>query len=129
MLNKQDFLTAIEFLEECNEGTTMSLYCHTFRQLPYLRRLIYQYVGEPDRTDGYTYKYPEFIIQIDSVVSAETKGDLAEGFYISWFDDRDWAPEILTHERSPKYLWYEKMGFCDADVANWEAREGVISEN
>lgn len=107
-MNRNDLRAALMFTDGLD---VLVLQCHSSQDIPLLRRMIYEELGEPLSSPSRDrLNYGQFSIQIIPLTAGE---DALRGypqacrFYVAWKDDYDWFQMKLGEKWNSLYVPYE----------------------
>jgi hypothetical protein len=95
-MNLDDFRVMLEFVSESGDKgshrspKTIIVQCRFTRDIPYLKRLFIQHLGEPDSSSELGFRYSTVRFRMQSCLR-DTRGYAPEDvFYIRHADGADW---------------------------------------
>ena len=91
-MNMNDIDVALMFLYSDDNKASITLQCHSARDIPYIKRAIHQRLGAPSKAIDNALYYPNKTISIIPVHREEAVRGIPEHelFYVAHEDDSDW---------------------------------------
>lgn len=127
-MNVNDIKVALEFMVHCNYET-IYLQCKTARDIPYVKRGLFQLLGDPnkviDNTLYYTIGLIRHCIRIVPLSTDITGANESTVFYVAYKDNSDWHELCASSGAKHSLVPYLMMPWVSlSDVYTWLMRDG-----